>query len=291
MIKSMTGFGKATAEQKGKKLCIEIRTLNSKQLDINLRLNHLYKDKESEIRTIISKELERGKIDISVYFENNEDISAYNINKSLLLKYYNELKAISIEAKNEASSDIFSLALRMPDIMTTGSQELEEDEWNQFKKVFQETLNQVNNFRIHEGEILGNDIKKRIQGIIQLLNLIDPFEKQRMEDIKKRIHSNLEESIGMGKVDPNRFEEELIYYLEKIDITEEKIRLRKHGDYFIETMKQNEANGRKLAFISQEIGRGINTIGSKANNADIQKLVVQMKDELEKVKEQLLNIL
>ena len=291
MIKSMTGFGKITAEQKGKKLCIEIRTLNSKQLDINLRLNHLYKDKESEIRAIISKELERGKIDVSVYFENNEDISAYTINKNLLLKYYNELKAISVEAKNQVSSDIFSLALRMPDIMTTGNQELEEEEWNHFSKSFHETINQVNEFRLHEGEILGNDIKNRIQAIIQLLNLIDPFEKQRMEDIKKRIHANLEESIGMGKVDSNRFEEELIYYLEKIDITEEKIRLRKHGEYFLDTMKQNEANGRKLGFISQELGREINTIGSKANNADIQKLVVQMKDELEKVKEQLLNIL
>jgi len=287
----MTGFGKAIAEYKEKKLCIEIRTLNSKQLDLNLRTNHLYKDKESEIRSVISKELERGKIDVAIYFENNEDTSNHKINKKLLLKYYKELKSISAEAKNESSSDIFALAMRMPDVLTSGEDELTEKEWKIFLTTLNNTLKQVNVFRLHEGEILGSDIKKRINIILHLLKKIEPFEKKRLDIIRKKIKNNLEELIGNDKADKNRFEEELIYYLEKIDITEEKTRLKKHCDYFIETMKQAEANGRKLGFITQEIGREINTIGSKANDADMQQFVVQMKDELEKVKEQLLNIL
>jgi uncharacterized protein (TIGR00255 family) len=291
MIKSMTGYGKAVAEQKGKKLCIEIRTLNSKQLDMNTRISRLYKEKESEIRSVISKELERGKIDLAVYFENNEDVSNFSINRALLLKYYEELKAISTELNNELKSDLFAIALRMPDVMTTGNQEISDEEWSDFAIALNEALKQVNEFRIHEGEILGNDIKKRINLILQLLKEAETFEKTRMVTIRERIRKNLDELIGVDKTDKNRFEEELIYYLEKIDITEEKVRLKKHCDYFIQTMKQPEANGRKLAFISQEIGREINTIGSKANDADMQKLVIQMKDELEKIKEQLLNIL
>lgn len=287
----MTGYGKAVTELEGKKLCVEIRTLNSKQLDINTRITRLYKEKESEIRSVVSKALERGKIDVAIYFENNEEVSNYSINKSLLLKYFKELKSISEEANNSASTDHFALALRMPDIMTTGSQELNEDEWKTFMALLCEGLNQVTEFRTHEGEILGNDLKSRINLILQLLKDIEPHEVIRMDNIKKRIQHNLEELIGVDKINQNRFEEELIYYLEKIDVTEEKVRLKKHCDYFIETMAQPEANGRKLGFISQEIGREINTIGSKANDADMQKLVVQMKDELEKVKEQLLNIL
>jgi uncharacterized protein (TIGR00255 family) len=291
MIKSMTGYGKAFAEFEGKKLCVEIRTLNSKQLDINLRITRLYKEKESEIRSAVSKELERGKIDVAIYFENNEEVSNLSINKKLLLKYYEELKAISAEANNTESTDHFALALRMPDVMSTGSQELKVEEWNVFVALLVEALNQVTVFRTHEGEILGNDMNTRIKLILQLLKDLEPFEKKRMDNIRQRIQKNLEEMIGVEKINQNRFEEEVIYYLEKIDVTEEKVRLKKHCDYFIETMKQPEANGRKLGFVSQEIGREINTIGSKANDADIQKLVVQMKDELEKIKEQLLNIL
>jgi len=291
MIKSMTGYGKAFTQQEDKKLIIEIRSLNSKQLDINSKICRLYKEKESEIRSVVSKELERGKVDVSVYFENNECVSNYTINKNLLLKYFNDLKFISTEAGNAFPTDHFALALKMPDVMSTGNEELSEKEWNTFLLALNEALKLLNDFRVHEGEILGNDIKKRITGILQLLKDIEGFEKNRMKIIKDRIKKNLEELIGVDKTDKNRFEEELIYYLEKIDITEEKVRLKKHCDYFIETMKQPETNGRKLGFISQEIGREINTIGSKANDADIQKLVVQMKDELEKIKEQLLNIL
>jgi len=186
---------------------------------------------------------------------------------------------------------MFALAMRMPDVLTSGEDELTEKEWKIFLTTLNNTLKQVNVFRLHEGEILGSDIKKRINIILQLLKKIEPFEKKRLDIIRKKIKNNLEELIGNDKADKNRFEEELIYYLEKIDITEEKTRLKKHCDYFIDTMKQAEANGRKLGFITQEIGREINTIGSKANDADMQQFVVQMKDELEKVKEQLLNIL
>jgi uncharacterized protein (TIGR00255 family) len=291
MIKSMTGYGKTFAEFEGKKLCVEIRTLNSKQLDINLRITRLYKEKESEIRSVVSKELERGKIDVAIYFENNEEVSNLSINKKLLLKYFEELKAISVEANNSASTDHFALALRMPDVMSTGSQELNVEEWKMFLTLLGEALRQVTEFRSHEGEILGTDMKARIHLILKLLKDLEPYEKKRMDNIRQRIQKNLEELIGVEKINQNRFEEEVIYYLEKIDVTEEKVRLKKHCDYFIETMKQPEANGRKLGFVSQEIGREINTIGSKANDADIQKLVVQMKDELEKIKEQLLNIL
>ncbi len=287
----MTGYGKAVAEFEGRKLCVEIRTLNSKQLDTNARISKLFKEKESEIRSIISKELERGKIDISIYFENDEAGSELTINRNLLIKYYEELKAISNEAKNDFPTDHFALAMRMPDVLTSGTQNLSDEEWKNLTIVLNEALKLVNEFRLHEGEILGNDASKRIKMILQLLENAEPFEKQRMITIKERIQKNLDELIGVDKGDKNRFEEEMIYYLEKIDITEEKIRLKKHCDYFIETMQQPEANGRKLAFVSQEIGREINTLGSKANDADIQKLVIQMKDELEKIKEQLLNIL
>lgn len=291
MIKSMTGFGKATGGQEGKKLCVEIRTLNSKQLDINTKICQLYKEKESEIRSIVAKDLERGKIDIVVYFENKEDTSNFTINKTLLIKYFEELKSISAEAKNDFPTDHFALSLRMPDVLTTGNEELSEDDWQQFLNAFNDALKQVNKFRLHEGEILEKDITERIKLVLRLLKEVTPYEKMRIETIKERIQKDIDELIGKGKTDKNRFEEELIYYMEKIDITEEKVRLKEHCGYFLETIKQPEANGRKLGFISQEIGREINTLGSKANDADIQKIVVQMKDELEKIKEQLLNIL
>ena len=290
MIKSMTGFGKSVFEHE-KKICIEIRTLNSKQLDINTKICKLYREKESEIRSIAGKELERGKIDISIFFDNKEETSNYSINKSLLIKYYQDLKAVSIEAKNDFPSDYFALALKMPDILSTGNEELSDEEWQVFLTVFNNALNKVSEFRLHEGKILEKDLTKRIKLILQLLEDTIPYEKTRINYIRERIEKDIEELIGKGKIDKNRFEEELIYYIEKIDITEERVRLKKHCDYFLETIKQAEANGRKLGFISQEIGREINTLGSKANDAEIQKIVVQMKDELEKIKEQLLNIL
>lgn len=291
MILSMTGFGKSAADIEGKKLNIEIRSLNSKQLDLGIRMCRLLKDKESEIRSIATKELQRGKVDIAVYFENKEDAANFSINKALLEKYYEELKAISAEIKNDFPTDYFSLASRMPDVLSTSDETLDESQWKNFLNAFYDALKQVNVFRKEEGKNLGNDIKERVSLILKHLENIIPFEKKRIGEIKNRIHRDLEEYAGKENYDMNRFEQELIYYIDKIDITEEKIRLQKHCDYFLDTMKQPEANGRKLGFITQEMGREINTIGSKANDADIQKIVVQMKDELEKIKEQLLNIL
>ena len=291
MILSMTGFGKSIAEIEGKKLNIEIRTLNSKQLDLNIRMCRLLKDKEVDIRSIVTRELQRGKVDVAIYFDNKEDATNISINKALLKKYFNELKSISAEIKNDFPTDYFSLASRMPDVLTTGDEVLADEQWHNLLKSFDEALKQVNTFRKEEGNILGNDIKERVNLILKHLESIIPFEKNRIEIIKTRLHKDLEEFVNKENIDANRFEQELIYYIDKIDITEEKIRLQKHCNYFIDTMKQPEANGRKLGFITQEMGREINTIGSKANDADIQKIVVQMKDELEKIKEQLLNIL
>lgn len=287
----MTGYGKATAGHEGKTLCIEIRSLNSKQLDINLKICRLFREKESEIRAIVAKELERGKADVAIYYENSEEVYNCTINKTLLKKYYEELISVSAEVQNPLPSDHFALALKMPDVLSGANEILSEDEWKNFLPSLNEALKELNNFRIHEGEILGCDAEKRIKNIVRLLEETEVFESKRIDIIRARIQKNLEELIGIDKADKNRFEEAMIYYLEKTDITEEKVRLKKHCDYFLETMIQPEANGRKLAFISQELGREINTIGSKANDADIQKLVVQMKDELEKIKEQLLNIL
>lgn len=291
MILSMTGFGKSVADIDGKKLNIEIRTLNSKQLDLGIRMCRLMKDKEAEIRSIVTKELQRGKVDIAVYFENKEDAANYSINKALLEKYYEELKAISAEVKNDFPTDYFSLASRMPDVLSTGDETLEESQWKIFLNAFNDALKQVSAFRKEEGKNLGNDIKERVNLILKHLESLIPFEKNRIGGIKNRLHRDLEDYAGKENFDANRFEQELIYYIDKIDITEEKTRLQKHCGYFLETMKQPETNGRKLGFITQEMGREINTIGSKANDADIQKIVVQMKDELEKIKEQLLNIL
>jgi uncharacterized protein (TIGR00255 family) len=291
MILSMTGFGKAIAEIEGKKLNIEIRSLNSKQLDLNVRICRLLKDRESDIRSLASKELERGKIDVAIYFENREDASNYSLNKALLEKYFNDLKAISKEVKNTADTDFFSLASRMPDVLSSSEEVLGDEQWKAFAGEFQKALALVSTFRKEEGRVLGNDIKERVNLILNLLNSITPFEKNRIQNVKAKIRKELDELFSKENYDSNRFEQELIYYMEKIDVTEEKTRLQKHCEYFLETMKQPEANGRKLGFISQEMGREINTLGSKANDADIQKIVVQMKDELEKIKEQLLNIL
>lgn len=291
MIVSMTGFGKTIADIEGKKLCIEIRTLNSKQFDLNIRMCRMLKDKESEIRSMATKELERGKTDIAIYFENREDAANYSLNKVLLEKYFNELKSLSAEVNNDYNTDYFALASRMPDVLSSADELLSNDQWKIVSVAFMDTLKQVTAFRKEEGKVLGKDIKNRVNYIINYLNDIVPFEKNRIEAIKKRLLRDLEEFAGKDNVDSNRFEQELIYYIDKLDITEEKIRLQKHCSYFLETMEQPEANGRKLGFITQEMGREINTIGSKANNADIQKIVVQMKDELEKIKEQLLNIL
>lgn len=290
-FKSMTGFGKAINEIPGKKITVEIRSLNSKQLDLNLRIPYLYKEKELELRTELSKQLERGKVDVSVYTESTQETVPTTLNKNLAKAYYNELRSLSQEL-NEKEENLLSLVVKMPDVLKAEKEtvELDEAEWNQVKVAVNKAIDAFQKFRDDEGKTLEKEFQNRIGIIGKLLNEVLSLDNARVENIKKRIKNNLEEVIDINKIDQNRFEQELIYYIEKLDITEEKLRLKTHLDYFNETMKE-PASGRKLGFISQEIGREINTIGSKANDAGIQKLVVQMKDELEKVKEQLLNVL
>lgn len=290
-FKSMTGFGKAVNEIPGKKITVEIRSLNSKQLDLNLRIPYLYKEKELELRTELSKQLERGKVDVSVYNESTQETVPTTLNKNLAKAYYNELRSLSQEL-NEKEENLLSLVVKMPDVLKAEKEtvELDETEWNQVKEAVNKAIEAFQKFRDDEGKTLEKEFQNRIGIIGKLLNEVLSLDNARVDNIKKRIKNNLEEVIDLNKIDQNRFEQELIYYIEKLDITEEKLRLKTHLDYFNETMKE-PASGRKLGFISQEIGREINTIGSKANDAGIQKLVVQMKDELEKVKEQLLNVL
>ncbi|MET3730721.1 YicC/YloC family endoribonuclease [Moheibacter stercoris] len=286
MIQSMTGYGKAVVECDDKKITIEIRSLNSKTLDLNTRLPFLYKEKELEIRKILSEKLQRGKVDFSIQTEVNSVSKAQQINPDIIKAYINEFKEIVPDASD---SELLSIVMRLPDVMAFSSKELDEDEWNKVVKLMDEAVQNLNEFRVSEGKVLEQEFIQRI-GIIQdLLVQVVPFEKERIQTLKERFTKNLEELAA--EYDQNRFEQELIYYLEKLDITEEKVRLKNHCDYFIETLKTNDSEGKKLGFICQEIGREINTLGSKSNHSEMQKIVVQMKDELEKVKEQVLNIL
>jgi uncharacterized protein (TIGR00255 family) len=290
MLKSMTGFGKVVSETNKKRIIVEIKSLNSKQFDINLKLPYIYREKEHEIRTLLSKKLERGKIEILVYFENKSvDKSAY-INKEIIQLYYNDLKSIhdQLEIKNEP--DWLNIIMRFPDVLNQPVAEIDNTEWVTVLSSIQDAAIQLMNFREKEGNVLETELLQRIRNIELLHHQIDEFENHRIENVKNRLTQNLNELNCNDMFDKNRFEQELIYYLEKFDFTEERIRLKNHCNYFKETCNE-EYPGRKLAFITQEIGREINTLGSKANQSDIQRKVVQMKDELEKIKEQLLNIL
>lgn len=290
-MKSMTGFGKATTEIPGKKVTVEVRSLNSKQLDLNLRLPYLYKEKELELRADISKQIERGKVDISVFTESTLDLLPVSINRKLAKIYYNELKSLS-EELDELNPNLLALVVKMPDVMKAEREilDLDEEEWKQVKTTVDRAIEAFQKFRSDEGSTLSNEFSNRISLIDKLLAEVIIMDAPRVENIRTRIKNSLAEVIEKEKIDQNRFEQELIYYIEKLDITEEKLRLKTHIDYFINTMNE-PASGRKLGFITQEIGREINTIGSKANDATVQKLVVQMKDELEKIKEQVLNVL
>jgi len=288
-MKSMTGFGKAVCELPQKKVTIEIRSLNSRQLDLNLRVPSQYRDKESEMRQMISRTLERGKIDVSIYTESGPESTSSAINQNLAMEYYREIKKLA-EATGEIPKDYLALVLRMPDVLKQDRVVPDENEWKAVMQSVQEAITAFNTFREDEGKVLEKEFVQRI-GIIQSkLAAIAALDPQRAAGVREKLNKFLEENIPTSSVDKNRFEQELIYYLEKLDITEEKLRLQTHCDYFLTTMKE-PSSGRKLGFITQEIGREINTIGSKANDAGIQKMVVEMKDELEKIKEQMLNVL
>jgi len=291
MIKSMTGYGKAIAETPQKKITIEIKSLNSKQLDLNIKLPWLYKEKEPEIRNLISQKLDRGKIDLTIYFDMLDEEVATVINKSAVRNYYNQFKEIAAELKIDLDDQIFTAIMKLPDTLKTEKPEMTEAEWEIIRNQIIESITMLDLYRIEEGNSIMADLKKCIGKILSLLETVETFEAGRITKIREKLMAILEENMGTENPDKNRFEQELIFYLEKYDINEEKVRLKTHCDYFLETVNTPSPNGKILNFIAQEIGREINTIGSKANDASIQKLVVMMKDELEKIKEQTLNVL
>jgi len=291
MIKSMTGFGLASADHGNVKFAVEIKSLNSKFLELNLKLPRAFSEKELLLRNICSKDIERGKVSVSINIERSEDnLKGATINAALLTKYYKQLEEINLSL-GANSSNLMQAALNFPEVISYAEEEANEGDWDILHSTFNVALKNFNQFRLDEGAVLKTDLELRIKNILQFFSEIEVLEPLRINQIKNRLNQFLEDNVGKINVDQNRLEQELIYYIDKLDITEEKIRLRSHCDYFIETLKSKDANGKKLGFISQEIGREINTMGSKANDAQIQQLVVGMKEELEKIKEQLLNVL
>lgn len=292
MIQSMTGFGKASAEINNKKITVEIKSLNSKQLDLNTRISSVYREKDIEIRNELSQKLERGKVDFSLYIDNSGKETVTQINPTIVEAYYTQVKEISDKMGIPVPSDWFSVLLRMPDVFLKSEvQELEEGEWLEVKKVIDAAIVEFNAFRAQEGESLAKVFNAKIGSIKLLSEEINKYEQERIDKVRQRLHDNL---VAIGEkvdYDKNRFEQELIFYIEKLDVNEEKVRLANHLDYFLETMQTENAAGKKLGFIAQEIGREINTLGSKSNHSEMQKLVVLMKDELEQIKEQVLNVL
>ena len=291
MILSMTGYGKASIANKDKKITVEIKSLNSKTFDLSARIAPLYREREMEIRNILSKSIERGKVDFSIWIEKENGNDATPINAALVNNYYEQIKAISSQTGIEEPKDWFSLLLRMPEVMTrTEVEELTEEEWKAVQNAVNLALEQFTNFRKQEGLALYNKFTEKINNIAQLLKDIEPYEQMRVEKIKQRILDGLK-TLPEVDYDKNRLEQELIYYIEKLDINEEKQRLTNHLKYFIDTMNEGHGQGKKLGFIAQEMGREINTTGSKSNQAEMQNIVVRMKDELEQIKEQVLNVL
>lgn len=291
MIQSMTGYGRATCEFKNKKFTIEIKSLNSKQADISTRIPNHFKEKEMEIRSTISKALQRGKIEMSLYIENLAGDTSTTINQAVFSNYKNQIQSIAKTTGVTEPSDYFSIILRLPDSLKSEIQELDDEEWSAVNTALQDALEALNSFRVQEGKSLEADLRKKIETIQQLSSQVPQYEAERIEKVRTRLLEGLNDLKNSIEFDSGRFEQELIFYSEKLDINEEKVRLANHCNYFIETIETDEYPGKKIGFIAQEIGREINTLGSKANHHEIQKLVVQMKDELEQIKEQSLNIL
>jgi uncharacterized protein (TIGR00255 family) len=286
MIQSMTGFGKATLQLPTKKITVEIKSLNSKGLDLNTRMPSVFREMELGLRNQLSLRLERGKIDFSLYVEVTGEETSSKINVPIVKGYIAQMKAV---IPNADETELMKMAVRMPDALKTERDEIDENEWKKIQTMIDEALENIVQFRKDEGVSLEKEFLHRIANIMTLMNNAVAYDAERVETVKTRLRTALDEL--KENVDENRFEQELIFYLEKYDITEEKVRLENHLNYFIETLAGTEANGRKLGFITQEMGREINTMGSKSNHSEMQKLVVMMKDELEKIKEQVLNVL
>ncbi|WP_457270856.1 YicC/YloC family endoribonuclease [Pedobacter sp. UYEF25] len=287
----MTGYGLATTDLAGAKYSVEIKSLNSKFLELNLKFPRAISDKELLLRNICSKDIERGKVSVSITIDRVDgENAAAQINASVLSSYYRQLKSIN-DGLGANSTNLLQLAMTLPEVINYKEENINEEEWIHVNKVFIQALEQFNTFRTTEGLALKADLDLRIANILDFFSSVEELEPTRIIAIRERFSQFLEEAVSKVNIDQNRFEQELIYYIDKIDITEEKTRLRSHCDYFLKTLASNEANGKKLGFISQEIGREINTMGAKANNAQMQQFVVGMKEELEKIKEQLLNVL
>ena len=291
MIQSMTGYGKATISFGERKIHVEIKSLNSKAIDLSVRIAPLYREKEMEIRNLISQSLERGKVDFSLWVEKEAAETATPINAALMNNYYEQIKAITEQTEIPMPTDLFATLLRMPDVLTkVDVQELSEEEWAVVRKGIEEAIAQLVDFRKQEGKALAKKFNEKIDNIEALMKAIEPFENERVTKIRERITDALEKTLNVD-YDKNRLEQELIYYIEKLDINEEKQRLANHLNYFRETMNNGHGQGKKLGFIAQEMGREINTTGSKSNHAEMQNIVVRMKDELEQIKEQVLNVM
>jgi uncharacterized protein (TIGR00255 family) len=291
MIKSMTGYGKAECELAAKKITIEIKTLNSKNIDIHTKIPSYYREKELEIRNLLTDKLQRGKVEISLYYEITDEAQAAEVNTQIVKSYYQQLKGIADEVGLNASDVLLQTVMRLPDTLRMDRTEIDDEEWHALRRIIVEAADEVNSFREQEGRSLYTDVSNHIKSIKGFLPEIEIHEKQRVDRIRERIASNFNELFGDKDIDKNRLEQEILYYLEKLDINEEKVRLDNHCNYFLEMLEDNDPIGKKLGFICQEIGREINTIGSKANDYEIQRRVVLMKDELEKVKEQIANVL
>lgn len=285
MIQSMTGYGKAVREFPSRKITVEIKSLNSKNLDINTRVSSMYREKELDIRKLIANRLKRGKVDFALYMEITGESATSHINVGVVKQYMEQLKVIS----DVDEDDLLTIAMRLPDVVSTEREEIDETEWHIILEAINEALDAVLAFRTQEGDVLEQDFALRVDNLKTLLQEVKALDPERLPIVRERLERGIADI--REKVDVNRFEQELIYYIEKFDITEEKVRLENHLSYFIKSLNSKDSNGKKLGFICQELGREINTIGSKANHAPMQKVVVQMKDELEKIKEQLLNVL
>ncbi len=285
MIHSMTGYGKSVLQLPNKTISIELKSLNSKSLDLNMRIPSMYKAKELELRKLIASKLHRGKVDFSLFFEITGEETFTNVNPTVVRKYMKQLEGL---ASGDAM-ELLKMAVKMPDAISTERDDIDENEWASILNEIHTALEKIELYRLEEGKVLEADFSNRIAIISDLLEQVLEIDPERISNVRDRLHKGVAEL--KEKYDENRFEQELVYYIEKFDITEEKVRLQNHLEYFIKTLNSADSNGKKLGFISQEIGREINTIGSKANFASMQKLVVQMKDELEKIKEQLLNVL
>jgi len=286
----MTGYGKAVAEFPNKRITVEIRSLNSKQFDLSARIPSIYREKELILRNMLSRRLERGKVDLTMNVDLlNRDVSS-KIDPIILQQYHRELSSLATEMGIATPADWFPVLLRLPDVMRQENETLSEEEWNSIEIAISEALEELIRFRQQEGEMLQQVLSGKIEAIRSLLAAVEPFEAERTEKIKSRLYESLSSLEGI-EVDKNRLEQEMIYYLEKLDVNEEKTRLAHHLDYFTETLRDNSSQGKKLGFIAQEIGREINTLGSKSNQSGMQRIVVQMKDELEQIKEQILNVL